>query len=209
VIQILLTILVVGFLLIASELWYRQRNPESEFSRKFVHVTVGSFTAFWPFFMSWNSIRFLSIAFLVGVAVSKCLNVFKVIHSIQRPTWGELFFAAVAGALTLVTHDKWVFAAALLQMSLADGFAAIVGVRLGKGNQYKVFGHVKSYAGSLTFFVFSIAILVGLAHFSDYSLNLGQIISISALATVIENMGIWGSDNLLVPMLVAVLIRAS
>jgi dolichol kinase len=209
VIAILLTVILVATLLISSELWYRQRNPHGEFSRKFVHVTVGSFAAFWPFFMSWNSIRFLSIAFLVGVAASKYLNFFKVIHSVQRPTWGELFFAAVAGALTLVTHDKWVFAAALLQMSLADGFAAIVGVRAGKTNQYKVFGHIKSYAGSLTFFVFSIAILVSLSFFSDYHLSLIRIGTISALATIIENMGIRGSDNLLVPMLTAILIRAS
>ena len=97
---VIFSIAVVGILLVASEWYYRRRGLASEFSRKFVHVTVGSFTAFWPFFMTWNEIRLLSVAFLVVVAASKYLNVFTAVHSVQRPTWGELFFAAVAGALT-------------------------------------------------------------------------------------------------------------
>jgi len=209
VIPVILTILAVGVILICSELWYRARGLESEFSRKFVHITVGSFTAFWPFFMSWNNIRFLSASFLVAVAASKYLKVFTAIHSVQRPTWGELFFAAVAGALTFATNNKWVFAASLLQMSLADGFAAVVGIRLGKNNRYKVFGHTKSVAGSLTFFIFSVVILLGLSHFSAYDLSLPRVTLISVLATFIENVGVRGSDNLLVPMLVAFLIRTS
>jgi phytol kinase len=209
VIPVILTIIAVAILLILSELWYRRHGLHGEFSRKFVHVTVGSFTAFWPFFMSWDNIRFLSLSFLVVVALSKYLNVFTAIHSVQRPTWGELFFAAVAGALTLVTNNKWVFAAALLQMSLADGFAAVVGTRYGKSSQYVMFRHIKSYVGSLTFFVLSIVILLGLSHFSAYHLGLARIGYISLVATFIENIGVRGSDNLLVPMAVALLIRAS
>ncbi len=205
----LITIVAVAVLLICSELWYRARGLESEFSRKFIHITVGSFTALWPFFMSWNNIRFLSISFLVVVAASKYLKVFTAIHSVQRPTWGELFFAMVAGALTFATNNKWVFAAALLQMSLADGFAAVVGIRYGKNNRYKVFGHIKSYAGSATFFVFSAAILIALSHFSAYHIGLARIGLISLVATFIENVGVRGSDNLLVPLAVAFLIRAS
>jgi dolichol kinase len=209
VLAVIFSVAVVGALLIASEWYYRHRGLDSEFSRKFVHVTVGSFTAFWPFFMTWNEIRFLSAAFLVGVIASKYLNVFTAVHSVQRPTWGELFFAAVAGALTFVTHDKWVFAASLLQMSLADGFAAIIGVRYGKTNQYKVFGHIKSYVGSATFFIFSIATLLALTHFSRYNLSGITIATISLAATLVENMGVRGSDNILVPMLVALMIRAA
>ena len=94
-------------------------------------------------------------------------------------------------------------------MSLADGFAAIVGVRYGKANQYKVFGHIKSYVGSLTFFIFSVATLLALTHFSNYHLSSINIAMISIAATLIENMGVRGSDNILVPMLVALMIRAA
>lgn len=208
-IPVLLTILAVAILLICSEWWYRRRGLTTEFSRKFIHVTIGSFTAFWPFFMSWNEIRFLSISFLVVVAISKYLNVFTAVHSVQRPTWGELFFAAVAGVLTFATNNKWLFAAALLQMSLADGFAAVVGVRYGSANKYRVLGHVKSWAGSLTFFILSAAVLLGLSHFSAYDLSLVKVAGISFVATLIENIGVRGSDNLLVPLVVAVLIRIS
>lgn len=204
---VIASVIVVFLLLLASELWWRHRGVKGEFSRKFIHVTVGSFTAFWPFFMSWNSIRFLSFAFLVVVAASKYLGFFKAIHSVQRPTWGELFFAVVAGSITFITHDKWIFAAALLQMSLADGLAAVIGVRFAGRHQYKVFGHVKSYIGSTAFLCSSVLILLGYVHFSRHVLPTTRLLTIAAAATAIENLGVRGSDNLLVPLVAAILLR--
>ena len=88
---LILTILTVFILLVANELWWRRKKVQDEFSRKFIHITVGSFVAFWPFFLDWNDIKLLSIAFIVVVLASKQLKVFQAIHSVQRPTHGELF----------------------------------------------------------------------------------------------------------------------
>src|SRR5882757_6771805 len=112
----------VFVILCLSEYGWRRGYMTSEVGRKFVHITVGSFVAFWPFFLSWNQIRLLSLGFLVVVGISKYFRVFRAIHSVQRPTWGELYFALSVGLVTLVTHNKWIYMAALLQMSLADGF---------------------------------------------------------------------------------------
>ncbi|MEJ0072596.1 MAG: hypothetical protein WDN27_00660 [Candidatus Saccharibacteria bacterium] len=57
----------------------------------------------------------------------------------QRPTYGEIFFALIVGLLTFITSAKAIYAAAILQMSLADGFAAIIGSRFGRDNKYHVF----------------------------------------------------------------------
>src|SRR5665213_2636370 len=157
---LILTMLAVFVILVCNELWWRARVVHSEFSRKFVHITVGSFVAAWPFFLSWHEIEGLSLAFLVVVSASKFLKVFQAIHSVQRPTWGELFFAVSVGMVALITHNKWIYAAALLQMALADGMAAIIGVQYGNRQKYLVFGHPKSVAGTLTFFIVSIAILL-------------------------------------------------
>src|SRR6185369_12525633 len=148
----------------------------NEFGRKFVHVTVGSFVAFWPFFLTWSEIRLLSLAFFVAVIVSHQLKVFRAIHSVQRPTYGEVFFALTVGLLTLFTHSKAVYAAALLQMSLADGLAAIVGTRYGRDNKYHLLGHAKSVAGTIAFIVTSLAILVGYSIFSANGLAAGWIV---------------------------------
>ncbi|HZL07772.1 MAG TPA: hypothetical protein VFC50_01105 [Candidatus Dormibacteraeota bacterium] len=203
---LILTMLAVFVILVCNELWWRARVVHSEFSRKFVHITVGSFVAAWPFFLSWHQIEGLSIAFFAVVTASKYLRVFQAIHSVQRPTWGELFFAVSVGLVAVVTHDKWIYAAALLQMALADGLAAIIGVHYGNRLKYLVFGHAKSVTGTVSFFVVSVAILLAYEHWSGVALGLGYVALVSALATILENVAIMGLDNLLVPMLVALLL---
>lgn len=204
--QLFATVLTVLVLLLVNEFWWRSRSVHGEFSRKFIHLTVGSFVATWPFFLTWHEIEFLSLAFLIVVLISKRLRLFRAIHSVQRPTWGELYFAISVGLIALTTHDKWVYAAALLQMSLADGLAAVLGIMYGGKQRYSVFGHAKSLVGTLTFFMVSAAILVAFRQWGDVPLDIAMLIGISAGATLLENVGVRGLDNLLVPIFVAVLL---
>lgn len=202
-------VFVVFILLVGSELYWRTHKIQSEVSRKFIHITVGSFVAVWPFFLSWGQIQVLSVAFVVAVAVSKYLNLFQAIHSVQRPTAGELFFAAAVGLTTLITHDKYVFAAAILHMSLADGLAAIIGTNYGKSNSYTIKGHVKSLSGSATFVIASLCILAGYGILAGAVLLPLTLLAIAFSTAFIENVGIYGSDNLLVPLLVAATLSVS
>lgn len=203
---ILLTIAAVFFIILGSEFWWRKNQSHGEFSRKFIHITVGSFVAFWPFYLDWNQIQFLSIAFLIVVGFSKYLNVFQAIHSVQRPTLGELYFALAVGIVPFITHDKWIFMAAILQMGLADGMAAVIGERWGK-QSYLVFGSRKSIAGSLTFYIFSLAILVLYVYGSGDNLTPFVVVGIGAVATAIENLAVRGLDNILLPIFVAVVLQ--
>lgn len=202
-----LTVVSVFILLFGNELWWRKKGHHGEIGRKFVHITVGSFVAFWPFFLGWNQIRALSLAFLIVVAVSKYLHIFRAIHSVQRPTWGEVYFAIAVGAASFITQNKWIYMAALLQMSLADGLAAIIGVRYGMKRHYLVFGQVKSLAGTSTFIVISIAVLLAFMYWSAISLSLVAILGLALAAAVIENLGVFGLDNLFVPILIATVLR--
>ena len=201
----ILAVIAVFVVLCLSEIWWRKRQPKGEFSRKFVHITVGTFVAFWPFFLTWNEIRLLSLAFIVVILVSKWFGIFKAIHSVQRPTSGEVYFAVVVGLLTFIRHSKAIYATSLMIMSLADGMAAITGVKYGKRNRYLVFGHPKSVVGSLTFLAISVAIL---SYYSWHSQELGLVyIAVLSLgATAAENFGIRGLDNLFVPLVIAAVL---
>jgi phytol kinase len=203
---LVITILAVFLVLVGNEIWWRRQKPHDEFSRKFVHITVGSFVAFWPFFLTWTQIEILSVAFLIVIGLSRWLGVFQAIHSVQRPTWGEVFFALAVGLLALITHDKWIYAVSLLQMSVADGMAAVVGTRFSGQHKYAVLGHAKSVIGTLTFFAVSLVVLLVLNQYLPHQLSLMEIMSLSALASLIENIGIMGLDNLLVPCLVALVL---
>ena len=204
----LFAVLIVLVLLCLSEIWWRKTKIHGEVSRKFVHVTVGSFVAFWPFFLSWHEIELLSLVFLICVAISKYLNIFKAIHSVQRPTWGELYFAIAVGSVAFITHNQWIYMTALLQMSLADGLAAIVGTHYGKKQKYLVFGQVKSVIGSLMFLIISLALLITYMQVSGAQINLFSMVILAIGATIIENLGILGLDNLFVPLLIAVALNA-
>ena len=204
--QILFAICVVGLLLVLNEAWWRRQKHHSELSRKYIHITVGSFVAIWPFFLSWSQIIGLSVAFLIVVAASRFFNIFQAIHSVQRPTWGEVFFATAVGATAIMTQSKGIYAAALLQMSLADGFAAVAGIRYGAATQYKVFGHTKSIVGTVTFFIISLLLLLAFMFVTGAAIPLLLVLLIAAMATILENLGVLGLDNLLIPLLIALVL---
>lgn len=136
--NLLLVVGIVFCLLLVSELLAKKNKKYPEINRKFVHITVGSFVAFWPLLLSWNQIIGLSVAFICVVTISRRLHIFKAIHGVKRATMGEIYFALIVGLLALVTQDGWIYMTALLHMSLADGLAAVIGTRYGKGTTYKI-----------------------------------------------------------------------
>jgi phytol kinase len=191
-------IVVAVFALIAvSEILWRNRDIDPEYTRKFIHISVGTFVAFWPLFLTRNEIITLS------GALSSYFKVFTAIHSVQRPTWGEVFFALSVGVLAYVAQSGWIYLAALLHMSLADGLAAIIGTKFGRRTRYYIFGHPKSAVGTVAFIVVSAVIFAGFFKFTPNPFTL-WFIPITLTAAVIENIAVRGLDNLLVPLLVAV-----
>jgi dolichol kinase len=92
-------------------------------------------------------------------------------------------------------------------MSLADGLAAVVGTWYGRGNTYRVLSHAKSVAGTATFIVVSALILAAYAAFGSGSLpGLREAAAAVAGAAILENLGLYGLDNLLVPLFVGFLL---
>ncbi len=201
---LIITVLLVFGVLVLSEIWWRKQQLHGEFSRKFVHITVGSFVAFWPYFLTPTEIKLLSLGFLVVSALSKYFNIFLAIHSVQRPTWGEFWFALVVGLMAFNLDHPHIYTVALLEMSLADGLAAVIGTYYGNRHRYTVFGSAKSILGTLTFFVTSVCILsVFYIVTPGVSAPLLLITAISVVATILENVAVRGFDNLVIPLFVA------
>lgn len=201
-------VLVTFCILVFSEWLARAKEIHAELTRKLVHVAVGSFVAFWPFFLSWREIQMLSVAFFIVVALSVKFNVFRSIHAVKRNMTGELLFAIVIGLLALISTDKWVFTAAMLHLSIADGLAAVIGVGWGDNNSYKVFGKTKSIAGSAAFLVSSFCILGLYMALSDTTTSVATLLWLPFVATATENLAVQGTDNIVMPMLIAVVLTS-
>jgi dolichol kinase len=204
-----LAVIVVFAVLIFAEYLSRYKGVHSELTRKFVHILVGIFVAFWPFFLSWGQIQFLSIAFLIVIGLSVKFHIFRSIHAVERNATGEVLFALVIGILALIVTNKWVFAASMLHLSLADGLAAIVGLGWGDHNKYKILGHTKSIAGSLTFFFVAVLIMIWYTYFSHTPADAAIVIGLPVVATIVENLAIRGTDNLAIPLLIGLALTSS
>lgn len=202
---------VFGVLMLAEALRAKKVLRHAETMRKFVHILTGMFVAAWPFFMSTAAIQVLSVLMLLVVLASKHLHIFKSIHGVGRQTIGELLFPVSIFLCATFAQSDWVYAAAVLHLSLADGLAATVGVRHLKRFSYKVFGQTKTVIGTATFFVMSLLITAAVMIFAsnDYILMSQAIILLLPLtATLLENVAVYGSDNVLVPLYIIVMLNS-
>ncbi len=194
------------FLAVVEYFARTRRKIHSEVTRKVVHMTAGCVVATWPFYFRWWEIGLLGLAALFVVSLSIQYNILQSIHSVNRRSLGEIFFAIAIGLLAFLDGSHWVFAVAVLHLSFADGLAAIIGVKYGKRTRYEIFGYPKSLAGTLTFFVVSVcltSIYFRVTHTHDWTL----FAVVPCVATLVENFAVFGTDNLFVPLVVAGLLK--
>lgn len=193
----------IAALLVLSEIMWRARLIRGEVARKLLHIIVGSYVAYWLYFLTFEQIELLAVAMLVGVSISHRYHIFHAITDVKRKTWGDIFYAAGLGLIAFITRQPWVFALAVLHMSVADGLAGLVGTKLGKGNTYKVLGATKSVAGTVTFAIASLVLLLAFRA-SHPEIGLPIVISLPLVLAAVENFGVYGTDNLMIPVLVAI-----
>src|SRR4051794_31644966 len=105
---VFLSLMAVFLILVASELLWNSKKLKGELARKFVHITVGTFVAFWPFYMSFRTIQIISVAFLAVVLITKKLKIFKAVHTVNRKTWGDMLFAVGIGLAAFLTKNDWI-----------------------------------------------------------------------------------------------------
>ena len=205
--NIFIALSIVFMLLVINEIWWRRKKKHSELSRKLIHILVGSFVAFWPYIMSVNSIRIISVLFTIVVFSSMKFNIFKSIHTVKRDSLGEIYFAISVGLITFINPSHLVYTISLLTMSLADGLAALVGTYFGMNRKYKVYGRAKTVLGSLTFFIVALVLILIYIDKTGHVFSLGYL-AVAAGLTLIENISPKGMDNLLVPLVAALFLAA-
>lgn len=201
-IDILKAIGPIFLLLLISEGLWRAKILRGEAARKTLHIIIGSYVALWPRFLSFQQIQIISVALLVVVLLSHRLRIFHAINDVRRKTWGDSLYAVGIGLTATLTSSPWIFAVAVLHMSVADGFAGLIGSRYGKANQYKVFGNTKSMIGTVTFIVLSFIILALFSQSCPTKTLPVVIALVPFMAAFVENIGVRGTDNVMIPLLI-------
>jgi dolichol kinase len=198
-------------LLVLTEYLASKKILRGEYLRKFLHITAGSFIASWPWLISWRSIQILAVLMLGVVLAGRYLKILRYHGRTRRVTYGDIFLALAVLVSSFIAGHKVFFALAILEVALADGLAAVVGLSYGKEWGYKVFGYTKTVVGTMVFWIVSIGILtVGLlaAHdlftFTDYYYLL---LLLPPVLTLLENLAVLGIDNLIVPLVTIAALR--
>lgn len=197
-----------------------RHDKDNEKLRKLLHLLHGAGLAALAFVVPLQFIVGIEIVFLLSVFVARYLaehftkvpwiKYMRRMYSVGRLSFGEFFYPISTILLVFMAQSKWEFAAATLILAIADTAAALVGKRYGRGNTYLVFGQQKSVVGSLAFLLTTFVIVWGFVMLHGIelgSVSLGLILLISLLVTSAENLGVYGSDNLLIPVVAVLLLN--
>lgn len=195
--------------LLVTEKAARDKKLSTELSRKIPHTVLAIAIATWPFFVSMHTVLTLGLVFTFVAMSVRFLNLFPHSRAVDRKSWGEVLFGLGITLCALIGPDKWVFAAAMLYLGIADAAAALVGKRRGK-RSYQFFGHIKTVEGSLAFVVAAVVItaLVVLAVPAGLEGVWTVIIWLPLVAAAVEAIAPRGLDNIFVPVLVAVILTS-
>ncbi len=201
----LLAALGIAAILAVSEVAWKRAHIYDELARKFVHISSGVFIAFLPFWVSYTWIMVLAIGFVIANVVNRYTNYFHAIHAVKRKSWGDVLFGVGVFAVAWFQPSPWLFAAAILQVSLADGLAAVAGVTYGRSHgRYYLFGQPKSVIGSLVFVGVSMILTAGLFVADSYFANAltlwPVVIMLPLLLVCVENLAVYGTDNVFLPL---------
>lgn len=214
ILRLLVACFFVGSTIFFAEVARANKWVSGERARKIIHIFVGIWAAWLPLWLGWRSIIVLAVMLLIGVYVVERLKFIKSIKSVSRSTVGEYLFPITMIILALFFRNNIIFAAAMLQLGVADGMAAVIGTRYGKKTKFKVMGSTKSKHGTATFYILSTAIFIwalwalhpeiAFESIVSSAVTLILALSLSAVVTVAELTGREGIDNITVPLQTAI-----
>lgn len=201
--------------------WLNNRyGDDNETFRKLVHIMHGVGLAALAFIVPLNVLVGVEVLALIAMFVARYLSqhftgiswvaYLAKLYKVGRKSYGDFFFPISAIVLVYVADSKWEFAAAILILALADAAAALVGKRFGKTTTYKIFGLEKSLIGSFAFFVIAagiVAAFVTLSGSEVADVGFMSILFVALMVTISENIGAYGSDNLLIPLVAVALLN--
>ena len=183
-----------------------------EASRKFVHIMLSNIWFFYLMFI--DSLLYAWILPAIFVVMNSLSYKFKIFKSIERECkdgMGTVYYAISILLISLFTYKigkPLLGLPGILVMGYGDGFAAIIGQKI-KSKEYKVGNTTKSIAGSITMFLFSLAICVVVFGFLNMEYCWIKAIGVAIVATILEAISIKGLDNISVPVLVTILTYLS
>lgn len=203
-------------LLAFNELNYRRLKVKGEITRKFAHFTATVAVVPFPYiFSSHWYVLVLAIIFFIALFVTQHRKQLMSIHDVNRKSIGSYLLPAsiyITFLMSNLLDNKFIYILPMLILGICDPMAAIVGMSLKKNNHKIVIFGIdtgKSLFGSLAFLFTSFLICVIALYFNRGLFDLKTFwiaITVAVVSTLGELFSWRGSDNLTIPVSVALVL---
>ena len=184
---------------------YKQFYPNNkEALRKIIHIGIGPLLPLAQFLeIDQKSALYFTGIFSCLIFFNYIYKLFPNIEDIERKSYGTLFYCLSLFILIYLFWDKdpTSLIVGFFIMTFGDGFAGLIGKNF-NSKSWIVFKQEKSFFGTLTMFLISLIVLVGLSYFQKYAFNI-NFLTIALISTALEQFSIFGIDNLIVPIAAA------
>ncbi|MBL7994832.1 DUF92 domain-containing protein [bacterium] len=210
--------LILGFSLVIVELIRRHFHWSGEVTRKITHIGTGLLVFISPLFLiSKTPAVALGIFFTIFNYFAIRFHWLKGIHGTNRTTYGTAWYPLAFSLLAFLCWDnnKPALMTAMLVLAIGDASAALIGGWVKKPHLYNLTGDTKSLEGSAGMFLVSFCIILIAFYFFDrwsflqwsWPLALVTALTGSMMATASEAVSVRGSDNMTIPLSVALVVH--
>ncbi len=195
---ILIYILIVFLISIV----YKSFNPNNkEALRKIIHIGIGPLIPLAKFLdIDQTSALYFTGLISLLILINYQSKLFPTIEDVDRKSYGTLFYCLSLLILIYLywNKDPTSLIAGFFIMTFGDGFAGLIGKNF-KSKSWIVLKQKKSFYGTITMFVSSLIVVLGLSHFNQYPFSI-NLITIAFISTTFEQFSIFGIDNFIVPI---------
>ena len=197
-----LVVLVYIFSVFLISIIYKKINQENkEVLRKIIHIGIGPLIPIAKYLeIEQNSALIFTGIISLLVFLNYIYKIFPTIEDVDRKSFGTLFYCLSLFILIFLfwNKDPYSLITGFFIMTFGDGLAGLIGKSL-NSKSWILFNQKKSLLGTLTMFLTSLIVVFSLGYIQKNSLNINYF-TIALLATVLEQLSIFGVDNFIVPI---------
>ena len=192
----IITILIIAFLC------KRYFPKQEELSRKIIHIGTGPVILLATLFEIPKNIAFFSSFFItIALGINYQYRLLPAIEDIERKSSGTIAYGISITLLLLIFWPSYSSSISIgvLSMAFGDGLAGLIGRSI-TSPKWSILGQTKSIAGTFTMGTVVAISTEAISSLNSLEIQPLEIIVISLIATVLEQISPWGIDNITVPI---------
>lgn len=201
ILGVIISYIFIGIIIILAKFF---EKAGEEASRKFIHIMLANWWFIAMYFFTnvyWACL--VPISFVIINYISYKKNLISVMEREKQDGLGTVYYALSLLILSIITfgivQKPEIGLCSVLIMGYGDGLAAVVGKSI-KSYEYKIGDTKKTIAGTITMFIITFIIVAIFGYATGTNLWAIKSIITAIILTIVEAVGIKGTDNLTLPL---------